>query len=152
MPQINHQQTIHAPIDLVYEISQDYSVRYDWDAFPDYIRNLDGADGMPFVGREVEIRSKLGMTMRVRFVQVKPPECAAVKMFQALFFIEQFAGSWVFQKANETETVARFCYSLSAPKWCAFWLNPLMIKYFSFVAERRLLGLKKYCEQRFQAA
>nr|UOP05030.1 hypothetical protein LVJ77_01590 [Conchiformibius kuhniae] len=86
MPNIQAEQTINAPIARVYEISQDYSVRYEWDPFPDYLRNLDGGNGMPFVGREVEGRAKSGVFMRVRFVRVKAPEVAAITMVKGRYF------------------------------------------------------------------
>ncbi|UOP05030.2 SRPBCC family protein [Conchiformibius kuhniae] len=146
MPNIQAEQTINAPIARVYEISQDYSVRYEWDPFPDYLRNLDGGNGMPFVGREVEGRAKSGVFMRVRFVRVKAPEVAAITMVKGPIFLEKFAGSWRFRALSDHQTLARFSYSLSAPAWCAWLLNPLMRYYFSRVVAQRLSGLKRYCE------
>ena len=64
----------------VYQISQDYSVRFAWDRFPDHLLMLDSTDYVPRIGRRVFVRSKLGMAMTVEFVQVNQPHAAAKKM------------------------------------------------------------------------
>jgi hypothetical protein len=46
MPRIEYHLDIQAPIEKVYEISQDYSIRYEWDPFPDNIALLNGATGI----------------------------------------------------------------------------------------------------------
>ena len=43
MTNIIYEVTINSTLEKVYDISQDYSKRYDWDPFPDKIELLQGA-------------------------------------------------------------------------------------------------------------
>ncbi len=145
--------TITAPIERVYRVSQDYAVRYAWDPFPERIAFVDGTGGEPVRGAQVDIRSRAGLTMRVEFVQVQPPTRAAVKMVRGPWMLASFAGSWIFEPAStDTTQVAeatrvRFRYGLTArPSFLRGLIEPLAVLYFSRVVERRLAGLKAYCE------
>lgn len=148
MALVESHTTIAAPIDLVYRTSQDYSVRYDWDPFPENIAVVAGESNGPFVGTQVHIKSKLGMRMLVEFVQVLPPSRTAVKMVQGPWFLAKFAGSWIFQEVSSNATTARFRYTIVAkPALLRFLVEPLASLYFSRVVEKRLAGLKAYCER-----
>ncbi|ESS69555.1 hypothetical protein MGMO_133c00150 [Methyloglobulus morosus KoM1] len=80
MPIIEASIGIGLPRDEVYRISQDYSVRYDWDPFSDSLKMIGDGEYSACIGGQVSVRSKLGMEMVVEFVQVKPPKNAAIKM------------------------------------------------------------------------
>jgi len=148
MALIEHQTTIAAPIERVYRVSQDYAVRYEWDPFPEHIELVAGPVGAPARGTQVDIRSRLGLAMRVEFVQVQPPTRAAVKMVQGPWFLEKFAGSWVFQALSADSTAARFRYSFNAgPGLLRPLIEPLAALYFSRVVAKRLAGLKAFCER-----
>jgi hypothetical protein len=148
MALVENHTTISAPIDLVYRASQDYSVRYDWDPFPENIAVVAGEQNGPSVGTQVHIKSKLGMSMLVEFVQVLPPSRAAVKMIQGPWFLAKFVGSWIFQEASSNATTARFRYTIVAkPTLLRFLVEPLASWYFSRVVNKRLAGLKAYCER-----
>ena len=147
MPLVEKSIQIDAPVELVYQVSQDYEVRYEWDPFPERISVVAGSPQGLCVGTQVLVRSKLGMEMLVEFVQVAPPFRAAIKMIRGPNLIEKFAGSWIFEPIGEISTVARFRYSISTrPAWLAWMGNFIAILYFSRTAERRLAGLKRYCE------
>lgn len=148
MALVESHTTIAAPIDLVYRTSQDYLVRYDWDPFPENIAVVKGEPNGPFVGTQVHIKSKLGMSMLVEFVQVMPPSCAAVKMVQGPWFLAKFAGSWIFHEVSTNATAARFRYTIVAkPALLRVLVEPLAFLYFSRVVRKRLAGLKAYCER-----
>jgi hypothetical protein len=145
---IESRTTINAPIEHVYRVSQDYSVRYDWDPFPENISVVAGNPDSLAVGTRVQVKSKLGMGMQVEFVQVAPPTRAAVKMVQGPWFLAKFAGAWIF-KADMAggRTEARFRYVIVAkPALLRVLIEPLAFLYFSRVVARRLAGLKAYCE------
>lgn len=140
--------TIGAPIDVVYRTSQDYSIRYEWDPFPENIAVVSGEPNDLSVGTQVHIKSKLGMSMLVEFVQVMPPSRAAVKMVQGPWFLAKFAGSWIFQEVSSNATAARFRYTIIAkPALLRFLVEPMASLYFSRVVSKRLAGLKAYCER-----
>lgn len=146
---IESSTTINAPVERVYDVSQDYAVRYDWDPFPENISVVSGgADGLS-VGTRVQVHSKLGMSMLVEFVQLMPPNRAAVKMVKGPWFLAKFAGSWIFQPdASNTRTEARFRYVITArPAPLRYLIEPLASLYFTRAVARRLAGLKDYCER-----
>ena len=147
MALIEHQLAIQAPIAWVYEVSQNYSVRYDWDPFPDHIEVVSGNQEQLEIGNRVSIRSKLGMRMLVEFVQVKVPQRAAITMLKGPWFLDSFAGSWIFQELEPNQTQARFRYTLKIkPHWLRLMIEPIATYYFSTVVQRRLAGLKRFCE------
>lgn len=150
---IESRVTINAPIDFVYRTSQDYSVRYDWDPFPENISVVSGDSNELAVGTQVEVKSKLGMDMLVEFVQIMPPTRAAVKMIKGPWVLEKFAGSWIFQEGlSDAQTEARFRYTIIAkPKPFRLLIEPLAALYFSRVVSKRLAGLKAYCEKHVRA-
>lgn len=138
---------ISAPAELVGHISQDYSVRYEWDPFPESISVVRGSMSPPTVGTQVLVPSKLGMEMLVEFVQVVHPNRAAIKMIKGPLFIAKFAGSWIFEDRHGHTTVARFRYSISTRPLLLSWAGDLLAaECFSLPTKRRLIGLKRYCE------
>ena len=153
MASVESHVTIKAPVDFVYRVSQDYAVRYDWDPFPENISVVAGDPNALAVGNQVLVKSKLGMDMLVEFVQVMPPTRAAVKMIKGPWFLEKFAGSWIFQEGqSKSLTEARFRYTITAkPKALRLLVEPLAALYFSRVVSKRLAGLKAYCESRQDA-
>ena len=146
---VEHSIEISAPVELVSLISQDYSVRYEWDPFPEAISVVRGSMNPPTVGTQVLVRSKLGMEMLVEFVQVDHPHRAAIKMVKGPSAIAKFAGSWIFEGINTNLTIARFRYSVSTrPHFLSWAGDRIAAAYFSKTTQKRLVGLKRYCESR----
>jgi hypothetical protein len=147
MAAIECEVTIDASPESVYAASQDYSVRYLWDPFPEKIELLGGAESIA-KGVKVFVLGKFGLNMVVEFVQVDRPATAAIKMVEGPFFLQSFAGSWVFKPAGSRSTKARFIYSIKAKKWALpFLADAIATWYFSGIMKRRLEGLKSYCER-----
>lgn len=147
MARVEFQVNIKAPIEMVYQVSQDYSVRYEWDSFPENIALLNGAKQIG-KGVCVSITAKNGLNMEVEFVQVKPPTTAAITMKKGPVVLQAFSGSWVFKSLAATETNAKFIYSIKAKWWSVPVISELIASwYFSRVIQSRLKGLKKYCEE-----
>lgn len=151
MARVEYQLCIQAPIELVYAASQDYSVRYQWDPFPEDIRLLDGAQHIQ-KGSCVAVKAKNGLTMEVEFVQVMPPTTAAIKMRSGPRILRAFSGSWLFKPLSENETQAKFVYSIKTQWWSIPWFSEIIAGwYFSKTVKSRLHGLKKYCEAQGKA-
>ncbi len=147
MARIEFQVNIKAPIEMVYQVSQDYSVRYEWDSFPEKIILLNGAKNIE-KGVCVSVAAKNGLKMEVEFVQVMPPTTAAITMKKGPMVLQAFSGSWVFKSITATETNAKFIYSIKAKWWSVPLISELIAsRYFSKVIKSRLNGLKAYCEQ-----
>lgn len=139
---------INAEINLIYQVSQDYGVRYEWDPFPEKIAIVGNAGTALQIGTQVEVHSKLGMSMIVEFVQLMPPERAAVTMIKGPWFLEKFAGSWIFNRTGDKQTLARFRYTIIAkPAYLRILIEPIAALYFARVIQHRLSGLKTFCEK-----
>jgi hypothetical protein len=144
---VEHELIIHAAPSVVYEASQDYSVRYQWDPFPDSIQLLDEATTIA-KGVRVRIVAKSGLTMDVEFVHVSPPETAAIIMTTRPIFLESFGGSWVFRPNGPRSTKARFRYAIKMKNWTFPPVSEVLAAwYFRRVVIARLSGLKRYCER-----
>ena len=144
---IEYELTINAPQASVYEASQDYSVRYQWDPFPERIELLGGATEIS-IGVRTLVIAKSGLTMEVKFVQIAPPTIAAIVMIKGPAFIKSFGGSWVFKSIDPASTKAKFRYSIKAKKWAIPVISEYIAAlYFKRAVMARLAGLKKYCEQ-----
>ncbi len=145
MATIEYQVLIQALPDKVYHISQDYACRYDWDPFPEQIELLHNARDIA-VGVQVKVVARNGLKMIVEFIQIAPPKTAAVAMVKGPFFLDKFAGSWIFSESNG-QTLARFRYNLRAKPWArALLIERLAAWYFTRAVRARLDGLKRYCE------
>ena len=147
MALIEYGLTINAPHAVVYAASQDYSVRYQWDPFPERIELLGCATEVG-IGVRTLVVAKSGLTMEVEFVQVAPPTTAAIVMTKGPAFIRSFAGSWVFKPLTCGTTKANFRCVIKTKKWAVPVISEYIASlYFKRVVKARLNGLKQYCEQ-----
>ncbi len=147
MPNLTYEVEINLAIEKVYEISQDYSQRYDWDPFPETIEFIGDATTVER-GNKVKIVAKSGLKMEVEFVQVSPPEVTAIKMLNGPFILKSFAGSWLFKALPNGNTKAIFKYTIKTKKWALPLVsNKLINWYFGSHVKARLDALKQYCEE-----
>ena len=148
MATIEYELNINASPEFVYSVSQDYSIRYQWDPFPEMIELLNGAVSIE-KGTKAFVLAKSGLKMEVEFVQVAPPTTATIKMTKGPFFLKTFAGSWIFKAASNGSTNARFVYTVKTKEWALPFISDVIANwYFSGAVKRRLNGLKFYCEGR----
>jgi len=129
MSKIECEIEIACPIEKVYEVSQDYSVRYDWDPFPERIEYLDGANEIG-IGVKVYVVAKSGISMVVEFVQVSPPGIAAIKMVEGPAILKSFAGSWRFKSLPNGNTSAVFKYTIKAKNWALPSITNLILNWY----------------------
>lgn len=109
---------------------------------------LDGGAYSPERGNKVFVRSKLGMSMVVGFVQVTPPTRAAIIMVTGLWFIKKFAGTWIFEAINPMQTRARFRYSIQIQTpVLRQMIESLALACFQHHVRKCLIGLKKFYEK-----
>lgn len=147
MAKVFFETQIKATTESVYRVSQDYSVRYDWDPFPEKIQLLGGATSIE-KGSRVLVVAKSGLKMTVEFIQLQPPHTAAIKMVSGPFFLQSFSGSWIFKESGNGLTTAKFVYSIKSKPWALpFIVDNIAALYFSKLVKARLMGLKYYCEQ-----
>lgn len=144
---VEYELIINAPPTAVYKASQDYSIRYQWDPFPEKIELLDGATEVK-IGVRTLVIAKSGLKMVVEFIQVSPPKTAAIIMTKGPLFIHSFGGSWAFKPFGINSTKAKFRYSIKIKTWAFPAISEFIAsKYFKKTIRSRLNGLKQFCEQ-----
>lgn len=141
---------IHAPLELVYQISQDYAHRHDWDPIAKKITVIAGPNHQIQEGTQVLARTNMGMIMLVQFVQICPPHRIAIEMLRGPSFIQRFQGVWNLTEVAPNVTEAQFRYLLE--------LKPMRLRrlseqvaglYLSCAVGKRLHALKSYCERMY---
>jgi ribosome-associated toxin RatA of RatAB toxin-antitoxin module len=134
--------------DTLFDLSQDYRRRLEWDPFLRSARLVGDASRAAVGTRAVCVASN-GWEMETEYVSFNPPTTTAVKMTRGPWFLDRFAGSWHFDTVEPGCTRVSFRYSLSAyPSWLACLLNPIVARAFSRDTRRRLKGLKEAVELR----
>ncbi len=139
---------IDAPAAALFELSQDYNRRLEWDPFLRSAELLGGATE-PDVGVRALCVDRKGTGMETEYVSYNPPRAVAVKMTRGPWFLESFAGSWRFEEVKPGQTSVGFCYSLNAwPRSLSWLLNPIIERVFARDTRRRLIALKEAVEKR----
>src|SRR3954471_943657 len=82
--------------DVLFDLTQDYSLRLDWDPFLKEARLLGGAE-RPAVGDRAWCVARNGLGMETRYVSFNPPGACAVEMTKGPWFFRAFSGSWRFE-------------------------------------------------------
>jgi ribosome-associated toxin RatA of RatAB toxin-antitoxin module len=100
---------IDGPREQIFDLTQDYPRRLEWDPFLSAARLLDGAL-TPQIGVKALCVDHHGLSMEVVYVTYKRPEVAAVKMMRGPFFLSSFAGTWRFTEAGDGRTLVLFEY------------------------------------------
>jgi ribosome-associated toxin RatA of RatAB toxin-antitoxin module len=127
---------------MLFDLTQDYSHRLDWDPFLKEARLIDGAE-RPGLGVRAWCVARNGLGMETRYVAFNPPRACAVEMTGGPWFFRTFSGSWRFDRIAPNRTRVTFTYSLVGRP-------PLMSVVLRLVFEhetrRRLKALKRAAE------
>jgi hypothetical protein len=137
---------IHAAPGALFDLTQDYSRRLEWDPFLKEARLTDGATAAA-VGVRAWCVAKSGLGMETEYISFSPPRVTAVKMTRGPRILASFAGSWRFQEMREGYTRVVFRYHLvAAPRWLRFALDPIIRLVFAHDVSKRLKALKRVVE------
>jgi ribosome-associated toxin RatA of RatAB toxin-antitoxin module len=126
----------------LFDLTQDYSRRLDWDPFLREARLVDGAE-RPGVGVRAWCVARGGLGMETRYVSFNPPGACAVEMTRGPWFFRSFSGSWRFDPIGPDRTRVTFTYSLVGRP--GLLTGPLRLV-FAAETRRRLAALKRFVE------
>jgi ribosome-associated toxin RatA of RatAB toxin-antitoxin module len=144
MPTFEQAIEIQADPAALFELTQDYNRRLDWDPFLKEARLYGDAPG---VGVRAWCVAKNGLGMETEYIAFNPPKGTAVKMTRGPRILATFAGSWRFQAIAPGRTRVVFRYHIAAaPRWLGFILDPIMRAVFAHDVGKRLKGLKHAVE------
>ena len=128
----------------VFDFSQDYTRRLEWDTFLREARlvNAEQADK----GVRAWCVSRQGLGMEAEYVSYIRPKVTAVKMTRGPWLFQSFAGSWQFEALTDNRTNVTFTYSYTL-RFPFNLLQPLV--HFILVKEvkGRLRDLKNWMEK-----
>jgi ribosome-associated toxin RatA of RatAB toxin-antitoxin module len=94
----------------VFDFTQDYTKRLQWDTF---LKKADLIDGATMAGKGVKALcvARNGLSMTTEYVTFNRPEVTAIKMTKGPFMFKAFLGSWRFKSQNNGSTQVIFLYS-----------------------------------------
>lgn len=127
---------------VLFDMTQDYEHRLEWDTFLRQANLLTGA-AEPSIGVHVRCVARFGLEVETRYVSFNPPRVCAVEMTRGPWFLRSFAGSWRFDEISTGRTRVTFTYSLVGRP--AF-LTALLDLVFAGNIRRRLEALKRATE------
>jgi ribosome-associated toxin RatA of RatAB toxin-antitoxin module len=137
---------IDCPREQIFDLTQDYPRRLEWDPFLSEARLLDGAL-TPQIGAKALCVDHHGFSMEVVYVAYKRPEVAAVKMVRGPFFLSSFAGTWRFSEAGAGRALVLFEYYYRL-KWPFAVLRPFVDAVFAREIAERLEALDNFVKAR----
>jgi ribosome-associated toxin RatA of RatAB toxin-antitoxin module len=144
MPTFEQSIEINAEPAALFELTQDYRRRLEWDPF---LKSAELLGEAPGVGVRAWCVAKNGLGMETEYITFNPPKATAIKMTRGPRIFSSFAGSWRFQEIEPGRTRVVFRYHVSAaPRQLGFILDPIMRAVFTHEVGKRLKGLKQTVE------
>jgi len=103
---------IGRPPEEVFDFTQDYSKRLQWDTF---LKRADLLQGASAAGKSVQAYcvAKNGLGMVTEYVTFNRPHATAIKMTKGPFMFNAFQGSWRFKQVDTGQTEVKFLYSFN---------------------------------------
>jgi ribosome-associated toxin RatA of RatAB toxin-antitoxin module len=148
MALIEHSEDLAESAEKLFDFTQDYSLRYLWDPFPESYEFVPPACG-PALGASLNVRARNGQSMVVRYVSFNRPRAAAIEMISGPWFISRFFGTWSFLSLAPKRTRVTFKYNFSAkPRALAWLIQPILNRSFKMHARRRVCALRDYVHAR----
>lgn len=136
---------IKCSVEHVFDYTQNYKTRLNWDTFLKQADLMDGANAAD-KGVKAYCVAKNGLGMVTEYVTFKRPKVTAIKMTKGPYLFKSFLGSWVFKEIGEETTEVSFLYSYSLR--FPFNLFGVFIKNnLQKNVKQRLRDLKKNIEQ-----
>lgn len=127
----------------VFDYTQDYSKRLNWDTFLKHAELL-GADAAA-KGVKAYCVAKNGLGMETEYLTYQRPRATAIKMTKGPYMFKSFIGSWKFKDLGENNIEVAFMYSFNLR--FPFNLIPQLIKKnLQSNVKQRLLDLKMTIE------
>lgn len=137
---------IEKSAETVFDFTQDYNKRLQWDTF---LKKADLIDGAIKADKGVKAYcvAKNGIGMVTEYVTYNRPRVTAIKMTKGPYIFKSFLGSWTFKELAESKTEVIFLYSFSL----RFPFNILTIfikKNLQTNVKQRLVDLKNNIENK----
>jgi ribosome-associated toxin RatA of RatAB toxin-antitoxin module len=144
MPTFERSIEINAEPAALFDLTQDYNRRLDWDPF---LKTAELHGEAPGIGVRAWCVAKNGLGMETEYITFNPPHGVAIKMTKGPRIFASFAGSWRFQEIAPGRTRVVFRYHVAAaPRWLGFIFDPILRAVLTHDVGKRLAGLKRAVE------
>ncbi len=146
MPALGSITLINAPLEAVFDLAQDNSLRLKWDPFIKDVKFVRGNCVEP--GARVWLRDRSGVTMTLEFFGVKRPLVLATKMVRGPLVFRQLVANWQFRSVDADTTEVSFkCVFETRWYWLGWLIDPVVYSLTSRDNRRRLAGLRRGAEE-----
>ena len=137
--------TIERTPEVVFDFSQDYTKRLNWDTF---LRKADLLFGAKEAAKGVKALcvAKNGYGMVTEYVSFNRPKVIAIKMTDGPYMFKSFLGSWTFNEVAGNHTEVRFLYAYEFRLPFGL-IGPFIKSKLKREVKKRLLDLKNYIEK-----
>jgi ribosome-associated toxin RatA of RatAB toxin-antitoxin module len=143
---VEHATEVHGAIEDVFDLSQSYALRLDWDPFVRAQRALDGAERAD-KGVRTETISRHRMRMVTEYLTFRRPTLVGMKMLEGPPIFRTFSGSWRFSALGPDRTAVAFRYSFTCrPTPLARPMERIGRWYLGRDIERRLGAFRTACD------
>lgn len=106
---------INEKSERVFDFTQDYSKRLQWDTFLKRAELIEGAKNAD-KGVKAFCVAKNGIGMETEYVTFNRPKVTAIKMTKGPFMFKSFLGSWTFKEIeNKTEVIFLYSFTFRFP-------------------------------------
>lgn len=137
---------IPANINYVFDLTQDYDKRKEWDTPMGEIRLLTP---LPIgKGSQLKYIANNGFGMVVEYQNYQRPKIASIRMISDSKIFAHFGGGWRFEPIDDTTTKITLAYSFDA-KFLPKLLNPILGKIFARENRKRFNQLKAYAKKHY---
>lgn len=128
----------------VFDYTQDYGKRLQWDTF---LKKADLMDGASTAGKGVKAYcvAQNGLGMVTEYVTFNPPRVTAVRMRKGPYMFKSFLGSWTFKAIDHHTTEVIFLYSF-AVRFPFTLLAKFIRRHLESNVKQRLADLKYHIE------
>jgi len=146
MKTIKHQIEIDCSQERLFDLTQDYKKRLEWDPYLTEAYLLDGAKHAD-LGVDSYCRNRSGSVMISRYISFDRPNVAAVTMVKGPLILKRFSGAWNVKKLSEERSLLVFTYNFELKGgFIGRLFLPIAVYVFSKDMKNRLLAIKHYLE------
>lgn len=143
-------KTIKKQIDIslnqidLFDLTQDYSKRLEWDIYLSEAYLLNNAP-LADVGVDAFCKNKSGSIMISKYISFDRPTVAAVTMTKGPYLLSRFSGAWNIKKIDECHSILIFTYRFELKGgFLGRLFLPVAAYLFSIDMQKRLKAIKTY--------
>ncbi len=146
MKTIREHIEVSAGQEELFDLTQDYGRRLEWDSYLVEARLLHGA-GHADVDVESYCKNRSGSVMISKYISFNRPKVAAIKMIKGPWILRSFSGAWNVRSISEAQSELIFTYNFELKGgFLGRLLQPIAIFVFRSDMRKRLEAIKLYLD------